>query len=269
MTARILDGKRVAAEIRQELAARVEALRPSGVTPRISLIRVGEDPASVIYVRNKAKACAEVGIESEVLVLPAETADAAIARAIEERSADPRVHGILLQLPLPGGRDPFDLLQKIDPCKDVDGFHPENVGRLCLGVDGFVPCTPLGIVELLRRHDIPLAGRHVAVIGRSATVGRPLANLLLRKEEGLNATVSMLHTASREPWEITSRADVVVAAAGRRALVDARWIGEGAAVVDVGMHRGDDGKLYGDVDAAPVAEKAGWLSPCLLYTSDA
>lgn len=262
MSARILDGKAAAATIRQELRPRVEACVAKGARPRISLIRVGEDPGSVVYVRNKAKASQEVGIDSEVLVLPEGASDSEIAAAIDARAADLRVHGILLQLPLPGHRDPQDLLMRIDPSKDVDGFHPINIGRLCLGAVGFVPCTPLGIVELLRRNDIETDGRHVAVIGRSTTVGRPLANLLsLKGPAGCNATVSMIHTGSREPWRITREADIVIAAAGRMRLVDARWIRPGATVVDVGMHRREDGKLAGDVDADSVAPVAGALSP--------
>ncbi len=261
MAARILDGRAAAAEIRVELRGRIDALRARGIVPRLSLIRVGEDPASVIYVRTKAKACAELSIESEVLVLPETSGFGEIAAAIDSRVADPLVHGILLQLPLPGSRDPLPLLVRIDPGKDVDGFHPINIGRLCLGAPGFIPCTPLGILELLRRNGVDMAGRHVAVVGRSTTVGRPLANLLSTKGSGCDATVTMLHTRSRDPWLLCRQADIVVVAAGRRGLVDARWIREGAAVVDVGMHRGADGRLAGDVDAATVSEIAGWLSP--------
>jgi methylenetetrahydrofolate dehydrogenase (NADP+)/methenyltetrahydrofolate cyclohydrolase len=256
-----LDGKAAAKQIRSELRSRVEALTASGVTPRLSLIRVGEDPASVVYVRTKEKACAKVGIESETLVLPAESRSSQIALEIDRRVEDPRAHGILLQLPLPEGIGAPDLLVRIAPEKDVDGFHPVNLGRLCLGEPGFVPCTPLGIVELLRRHEVPISGRHVAVVGRSTTVGRPLANLLSLKGEPYDATVSILHSRSREPQRVTREADIVVAAAGRRGLVDASWIREGAAVVDVGIHRGDDGRLTGDVAASSVEEVAGWLSP--------
>lgn len=261
MPASILDGRRASQEVRLGLTPRIGALRARGIVPRLSLLRVGEDPASVVYVRTKAKACAELGIESEVCVLPAEASMARIAEEIDRRSADPAIHGILLQLPLPGGADPLPLLSRIDPEKDVDGFHPVNIGRLCLGTPGFVPCTPLGILELLRRHDIGIAGAHVAVIGRSTTVGRPLANLLSLKGSGFDATVSVLHSRTREPWRLAREADIVVAAAGSRGLVDARWIRPGAVVVDVGIHRGDDGKLTGDVDAASVGEKASWLSP--------
>lgn len=261
MSPRILDGKAAAAEIRRELAERVALMVGQGIRPKISLIRVGEDPASVVYVRNKAKACAEVGIESEVLVLPETSTRAEVAAAIDARVADTRVHGLLLQLPLPAGLPTQELVERIVPEKDVDGFHPVNLGRLCLGLPGFVPCTPVGIVELLRRNGIELAGKHVAVLGRSTTVGRPLANLLSQKTPGCDATVSILHTGSRDPWKIACQADILVAAAGRRHLVDARWVREGAVVVDVGMHRGDDGKLTGDVDVASVGEKPSWLSP--------
>ncbi len=261
MPALVLDGRKAAAEIRGELRERIVRLRDRGITPKLTLIRVGEDPASIVYVRNKTKACAETGIESDLLALPEGAPAEEIARAIDSRVADPAVHGILLQLPLPGGRDPVPLLLRISPEKDVDGFHPVNIGRLCLGSPGFVPCTPLGVFELLRRNGIDLDGMHVAVIGRSTTVGRPLANLLSMKAPGRNATVTLLHTGSREPWLIARTADVVIAAAGRMGLVDDRWIRAGAAVVDVGMHRGEDGRLTGDVDARAVAEVAGWLSP--------
>lgn len=261
MTARLLDGKAASAEIRRELGERVARLRKRGVSPRLSIIRVGEDPASVVYVRNKAKASAEVGIESEVLVLEEGTPEDRIASEIGLRVSDPRVHGILLQTPVPGIDDPRRLMDAIGPEKDVDGFHPVNVGRLCLGLPCFVACTPLGIWELLRRHGIELKGLHVAVIGRSSTVGRPLANLLSQKAPGCDATVSILHTGSRDPWRITREADVVVAAAGRMQIVTAEWIREQAIVVDVGIHRTEDGCLVGDVVAGSVAPKAAWLSP--------
>lgn len=259
--AKRLDGKAAAKQIRSELRGRVGALLESGVTPRLSLIRVGEDPASIVYVRTKEKACAKVGIDSETLVLPADAEASRIAAELDRRVADPLVHGILLQLPLPQGIDAADLLTRIAPAKDVDGFHPINLGRLCLGEPGFIPCTPLGIVELLRRHEVPIGGRHVAVVGRSTTVGRPLANLLSLKGAPYDATVSILHSRSRQPHRVTREADIVVVAAGRPGLVDASWIGEGAAVVDVGIHRGDDGRLIGDVVASQVDEVAGWLSP--------
>jgi methylenetetrahydrofolate dehydrogenase (NADP+) / methenyltetrahydrofolate cyclohydrolase len=261
MAALVLDGRKAAAEIRQELKERVDRLRTRGIVPRLSLIRVGEDPASVVYVRTKTKACAETGIESDLCVLSEGATAVEISLAIDSRVSDPAVHGILLQLPLPGGIDPLPQLMRIAPEKDVDGFHPVNIGRLCLGAPGFVPCTPLGVFELIRRNGIDLSGLHVAVVGRSTTVGRPLANLLSTKAAGCNATVSLLHTGSREPWLLSRTADVVIAAAGQRALVDARWIRPGAVVVDVGIHRGEDGRLTGDVDAGPVGEIAGWLSP--------
>ncbi len=261
MSARALDGVKASAEIRRELAHRVERLGAQGLVPRLSIIRVGEDPASRVYVRNKAKASAEVGIESELLVLAEGTPEEAIADAIDARMRDPGVHGILLQSPVPGVADARSLTERIGPEKDVDGFHPVNLGRLCLGLPCFVACTPLGIWELLRRHGIELRGRHVAVLGRSATVGRPLANLLSLKSPGCDATVSILHTASKEPWKITREADVVIAAAGAPQLVTADWIREGAVVVDVGIHRTEAGGLVGDVLAGPVAEKAAWLSP--------
>jgi methylenetetrahydrofolate dehydrogenase (NADP+)/methenyltetrahydrofolate cyclohydrolase len=258
---RRLDGKAAAKEIRDELRVRVDALVASSVRPRLSLIRVGEDPASVVYVGTKEKACRKVGIESEVLVLPEDAPTERVADEIDRRVADPKVHGILLQLPLPAHLDAAELLIRIDPAKDVDGFHPTNLGFLCLGKPRFVPCTPLGIVELLRRHDVPIRGRHVAIVGRSTTVGRPLANLLSLKGAPYDATVSILHSRSRHPERVTREADIVVAAAGSRGLVDASWIREGSAVVDVGIHRGEDGRLVGDVVASAVDGVAGWLSP--------
>ncbi len=261
MAAVVLDGRKAAAEIRQELKERIDWLRTRGIVPRLSLIRVGEDPASIVYVRTKTKACADTGIESDLCVLPKGATSVEIAIAIDARVSDPAVHGILLQLPVPRGIDPVPLLMRITPEKDVDGFHPVNIGRLCLGSPGFVPCTPLGVLELIHRNGIDLSGRHVAVIGRSTTVGRPLANLLSMKAPGCNATVTLLHTGSCEPWLLSRTADVVIAAAGQRALVGARWVRPGAVVVDVGIHRGEDGRLTGDVDAGPVGEIAGWLSP--------
>ena len=256
-----LDGKVAAREIHQELRERITTLGVHGIRPRLSLIRVGEDPASIVYVGTKEKACAKVGIDSETLVLPEDAGSGRIAEEIDRRVADPKVHGILLQLPLPGHLEAAELLVRIDPMKDVDGFHPINLGRLCLGTPGFVPCTPLGIVELLRRQGVAVSGRHVAVVGRSTTVGRPLANLLSLKGEPYDATVSILHSRSRQPQRLTREADIVVVAAGKPGLVDASWIREGAAVVDVGIHRRDDGRLVGDVDASSVDGVAGWLSP--------
>jgi methylenetetrahydrofolate dehydrogenase (NADP+)/methenyltetrahydrofolate cyclohydrolase len=261
LSARILDGKATASALRGELRARIGSLLERGIVPALSLIRVGEDPASVVYVRNKAKACADLGIRSEVVVLADGSDAASIARAIDARVADPAVHGILLQLPLPGGIDPLPLIERIAPEKDVDGFHPLSIGRLNLGLPGFVPCTPLGIFELLRRNDVPIEGRHVAVVGRSTTVGRPLANLLSTKAAGCDASVTMLHTGSTEPWRLTREADIVIAAAGRRGLVDARWVRPGATVIDVGIHRGEDGRLCGDVDAPAILLIAGAMSP--------
>ncbi|MBD3162951.1 MAG: bifunctional 5,10-methylene-tetrahydrofolate dehydrogenase/5,10-methylene-tetrahydrofolate cyclohydrolase [Candidatus Eisenbacteria bacterium] len=259
--ARKLDGKWAAKEIRRELRGRVDTLVEHGVRPKLSLIRVGEDPASVVYVRTKERASAKVGIESEVLVLPEDATEARIAEEIDRRVADTAVHGLLLQLPLPGGLDPTPLLYRIDPAKDVDGFHPFNIGMLCLGEPTFVPCTPLGILELLARHGVEVEGRHVAIVGRSTTVGRPLANLLSLKRPGGDAAVSIVHSRTASPERITREADLVVAAAGRRGLVTAEWIAPGAAVVDVGIHRTEDGSLHGDVEAASVGEVAGWLSP--------
>jgi methylenetetrahydrofolate dehydrogenase (NADP+)/methenyltetrahydrofolate cyclohydrolase len=229
-------------------------------------MRIGEDPSSIIYLRKKAEACAEVGVTSRNIVLPAD-ADPDRARALlRELNADPSVHGVLLQLPLPSGFDATELIDLIDPDKDVDGFHPVSVGRLVRGEPTFISCTPLGILYLLRREGVDLRGKIVAILGRSNVVGRPLANLLSQKGEGLDATVIMLHTRSFHPEVLMRQADVVVAAAGSPGVVTRDMIKPGAVVVDVGVHRVPNPdvpgkfKLVGDV-APDVADVAGWLTP--------
>ncbi len=266
MTARKIDGKEAAAEIRREAAARAGALRERGVTPTLAMMRIGEDPASIVYLRKKAEASAEVGVESRQVVLPADADPGDAREALGSLNRDPSVHGVLLQLPLPPGFDPTALLELIDPAKDVDGFHPVNVGRLVRGEPGFVPCTPLGIMYLLRREEVKLPGALVAVMGRSNVVGRPMANLLSQKGEGRDATVVLLHSRSREPERFTRQADVLVAAMGRAGIVTAEMIKPGAVVIDVGMNRiphpekPGKFKLVGDV-APEAAEIAGALTP--------
>jgi methylenetetrahydrofolate dehydrogenase (NADP+)/methenyltetrahydrofolate cyclohydrolase len=278
--ARVLDGKAVAQSIRQEVAAGVTALRAAhGVVPGLTVVLVGEDPASQVYVRNKEKAAREVGMDSRVLRLPADTTQSELLDAVLALDANPKVHGILVQLPLPSGIDPASVLLAIDPDKDVDGFHPVNAGRLLIGLPGLVPCTPAGIVELLERSHIPLAGRHAVVIGRSNIVGKPLAVLLLRKD----CTVTLCHSRSQDLPSLASQADILVAAVGRIAMVTGDFVKPGAAVVDVGMNLvkdeatcrrlfGDDearleavrkrgSTLCGDVHPLEVAARAGWLTP--------
>jgi len=266
MAARLMDGKVRSAEVLRDVAERVRGLVGRGIEPKLALMRIGEDPSSIIYLRKKAEACAEVGVTSRNIVLPGD-ADPDRARALlRELNADPSVHGVLLQLPLPSGFDATELIDLIDPNKDVDGFHPMSVGRLVRGEPTFVSCTPLGILYLLRREGVDLRGKIVAILGRSNVVGRPLANLLSQKGEGLDATVIMLHTRSVHPEVLMRQADVVVAAAGSPGVVTRDMIKPGAVVVDVGVHRIPNPdvpgrfKLVGDV-APDVAEVAGLLTP--------
>jgi methylenetetrahydrofolate dehydrogenase (NADP+) / methenyltetrahydrofolate cyclohydrolase len=257
MTAQILDGKALAATIKAELAERVAALAERGVTPGLGTILVGDDPGSRSYVRGKHRDCAEVGIASIQVELPAAASAAELEAAIDKLNADPACTGYLVQLPLPGSLDDNWALSLVDPDKDADGLHPTNLGRLVLGAPGPLPCTPRGVVELLRRHGIALGGAEVCVIGRGTTVGRPLGLLLTRKSE--NATVTLCHTGTVDIARHTREADIVVAAAGRPGLVTADMVKPGAVCVDVGITRTEHG-LVGDVDAS-VHEVASWVAP--------
>jgi methylenetetrahydrofolate dehydrogenase (NADP+)/methenyltetrahydrofolate cyclohydrolase len=257
MTAQILDGKALAATIKSELTERVAALAKQGFTPGLGTILVGDDPGSRSYVRGKHRDCAEVGIASIQVELPADTSAAELAAAIEKLNADPACTGYLVQLPLPGSLDDNWALSLVDPEKDADGLHPTNLGRLVLGAPGPLPCTPRGVVELLRRNGIPLGGAEVCVIGRGTTVGRPLGLLLTRKSE--NATVTLCHTGSVDIARHTREADIVVAAAGRPGLVTADMVKPGAVCVDVGITRTEHG-LVGDIDSS-VREVASWVAP--------
>ena len=269
MTAQKLDGVATAAAIKSELAARVAALAERGVVPGLGTLLVGDDPASRSYVTGKHRDCAEVGVASISVELPATATQDEIAAAVRDLNGDPAVTGFIVQLPLPAGIDENAILELIDPDKDADGLHPTNLGRLVLGVDprtavaAPLPCTPAGIIELLERHGVAIAGKHVTVIGRGITVGRPLGLLLTRK--GTDATVTLTHSRTSDLAAEVSRADIVVAAVGQPHLVQAEWIKPGAAVLDVGVTRvgtteSGRAKLAGDVDPA-VAEVAGWLSP--------
>jgi 2',3'-cyclic-nucleotide 2'-phosphodiesterase len=258
--ARRLSGEEPAAAVRARARARVAELRALGVSPVLALVSVGEDPASQIYLKRKGEACAEVGIEARRVALPAGSETSAVVERVRMLGDDPDVHGILVQLPLAPPADERAVLEMVPPEKDVDGFHPLNAGRLAAGLPGFVPATPLGVVELLRYYEVPLAGRHVVVLGRSNVVGRPLANLLSTRR--VNATVTIGHSASGPGLrDLARQADVLVAAIGRPLAVTADWVKPGATVVDVGIHRGEDRKLVGDVDAASVARVAGALTP--------
>jgi metallophosphoesterase (TIGR00282 family) len=258
--ARRLGGDEPAAAIRSRARARVTELRTAGIVPVLALVSVGEDPASQIYLRRKSEACAEVGIEARRVMLPAGSETTTVVDRVRALSADAKVHGILVQLPLAPPADERAVLEAVPPDKDVDGFHPVNAGRLAAGLPGFVPATPLGILELLRYHEVPLAGRHAVILGRSNVVGRPLANLL--SSRGVNMTVTVGHSASGpELRDLARRADLLVAAIGKPEMVGADWVKPGAVVVDVGIHRTEAKKLVGDVHAASVARVASALTP--------
>jgi methylenetetrahydrofolate dehydrogenase (NADP+) / methenyltetrahydrofolate cyclohydrolase len=257
MTARTLDGKAVAAEIRADIARRVAALAERGVVPGLGTILVGDDPGSRVYVNGKHRDSAQVGITSIRRDLPADATQEQVEAVVDELNGDPDCTGYLVQLPLPGHLDAERILHRIDPAKDADGLHPLNLGRLVLGEPGPLPCTPRGIVTLMRRYDVPIAGADITVIGRGITVGRTLGLLLTRRSE--NATVTLCHTGTKDLAAHTRGADAVIVAAGRPGLLTADMVRPGAAVLDVGITRTEAG-LVGDVDPA-VAEVAGWLAP--------
>jgi methylenetetrahydrofolate dehydrogenase (NADP+)/methenyltetrahydrofolate cyclohydrolase len=257
MTAVILDGKQAAAELRADLARRVAALAERGITPGLGTILVGDDPGSQTYVSGKHRDCAQVGIASIRRDLPAEASQGEVERAVDELNADPACTGYIVQLPLPRGLDANAVLERMDPAKDADGLHPVSLGRLVLGVPAPLPCTPRGIVELLRRYGVPISGARVAVIGRGVTVGRPIGLLLTRRSE--NATVVLCHTGTKDLAAELRSADIVVAAAGSAHLITPELVKPGAAVLDVGITRTDEG-LLGDVHP-DVAQVAGWLAP--------
>ena len=255
--ARLIDGARIARELRAELAGRVAALAAAGTTPGLAVILVGDDPASAIYVRNKIKACAEIGIRSLQETHPASLAQAELLARIAALNADPAVHGILVQLPLPPHIAPARVIEAIAASKDVDGYSIESAGRLVAGVPGFRPCTPSGCMRLIESTGIELRGKHAVVIGRSNTVGKPMALLLLQRD----ATVTVCHSRTSDLAMHTRQADVVVAAVGRAKTLTAPMVKPGAVVIDVGMNRDAAGKLCGDVDFAGVAEVAGAITP--------
>lgn len=262
----IIDGNALAATIRVEVAERVSRLiSDHGITPGLNLLLVGEDPASTVYVRNKGKDCEKVGICSTILRLPATATEDDVIACVQSWNADAAVHGILVQLPLPKHINEHRVLRTIDPDKDVDGFHPVNAGKLMIGLDGFIPCTPYGVLEMLRRYEIETSGKHVVVVGRSNIVGKPLSMLLAQKRSPGNATVTICHTGTPDIAEHTRRADIVISAVGTNGLITADHIREGAVVIDVGINRITlaDGttKLVGDVDYASVAPKASAITP--------
>jgi methylenetetrahydrofolate dehydrogenase (NADP+)/methenyltetrahydrofolate cyclohydrolase len=255
--ARILDGKALAARVRAELAAEVKDLAAKGVVPGLAVILVGADPASQVYVRTKSRACREAGITAFDHALPADTPEDALKGLLRELNQDPRVDGVLLQLPLPKGLDAGRVLEALDPAKDVDGLLADNVGRLWLGEPRFVPCTPLGVMRLLRESGCSLRGAEAVVVGRSHLVGKPMAALLLSED----ATVTVCHSKTRYLPEVVGRADVVVAAIGRPEAIRGAWIRQGATVIDVGINRLPDGRLVGDVEFGPACERAAAITP--------
>ncbi|MCX6407343.1 MAG: bifunctional methylenetetrahydrofolate dehydrogenase/methenyltetrahydrofolate cyclohydrolase [Propionibacteriales bacterium] len=258
MTAQILDGKAVAAAIKTELTGRVAALRERGLVPGLGTILVGDDPGSRWYVDAKHRDCAEIGIESIRVDLPATATQAEVEAAVDRLNADPACTLYIVQLPLPRGIDENAVIGRIDPAKDADGLHPTNLGWLVLGEPAPLPCTPRGIVELLRRHDVQIAGAHVVVVGRGITVGRPMGLLLTRRSE--NATVTLCHTGTRDLAAEVRRADIVIAAAGVPGIITPDMVKPGAALLDVGVSRDDAGKIVGDLHPG-VHDVAGWVAP--------
>lgn len=257
MTAKIIDGKAVAAAVKARVAKETEKLRAEGTVPTLAVIIAGEDPASRVYVRNKRRDCAEVGIESFEYALPASVSQEELLALVRKLNDDRSVNGILCQLPLPKGLDEKEVIGAVSPLKDVDAFHPVNVGRIMIGDYDFLPCTPAGVMELLDASGIDPQGKECVVIGRSNIVGKPMAMLLLHR----NATVTICHSKTRDLREVAARADILVSAVGKAGFVTADMVKPGAVVIDVGMNRNAQGKLTGDVDFEVVAEKASYITP--------
>ena len=257
MAARILDGKSLAAQVRAGVQQEAARLAQRGIRPGLAVILAGDDPASKVYVRNKVRACEETGVRSSLFEYPGSVSQGELLDRVARLNADPAVHGILVQLPLPKPVDALRVLDAVSPAKDVDGFHDENLGALLAGKPGLVPCTPAGVMRLLDHAAVPLAGRRAVVIGRSNIVGKPLALLLLQRD----ATVTICHSKSRNIEAIAAEADILVAAIGRAKLVGAAMVKPGACVVDVGVNRLPDGTLAGDVDFHAAKEVAGWITP--------
>lgn len=256
--AQIIDGKIISAQIKEELKQKVaEIKRTQGTEICLAVIQVGSDPASTVYVANKKKACAYIGIASLAYELPEETTQEELLELIHELNDNDKVHGILVQLPLPEQINENAVIRAIDPKKDVDGFHPQSVGALCIGQPGFVSCTPAGIIQLLKRSGIEIAGKECVVVGRSNIVGKPMALLLLRE----NATVTVAHSRTKDLGEVTGRADILVVAVGRPKMITRKYVKEGAVVIDVGIHRDENNKLCGDVDYDDVAPICSAITP--------
>ncbi len=257
MSAKIIDGKALAAAVKQEAAQQVEELKARGITPCLAVVLVGEDPASQVYVRGKINDCAQCGIDSRSVRLPETATQAELLAQVKLLAEDPAVHGILVQLPLPAQIDEKTVIDAIPPEKDVDGFSPVNVGRMQIGEPCYLPCTPAGCIRMIESTGIEISGKNAVVIGRSNIVGKPAAMLLL----GKNATVTICHSKTRNLEEICASADILMAAVGRAGFVTGDMVKPGAVVIDVGINRGADGKLHGDVDFEAAAEKAAWITP--------
>lgn len=261
MTAKLISGTEIAKDIRAELAKEIADLKTKGVVPGLAAVLVGEDPASKVYVGAKEKACNEIGVYSEVHRLPEDTPEDELIALVEKLNKDNKINGILVQLPLPKHINETRVLYTIDPVKDVDGFHPVNVGRMVIGEPGFLPCTPHGIQELLIRSGAQIEGAEVVIVGRSNIVGKPIANILLQKQKGANATVTVCHTRTKDLAFHTKRADILIVAAGRPKAITADMVKEGVVVIDVGVNRLPEGGLCGDVDFEAVKEKASMITP--------
>lgn len=255
--AQLIDGKLISTQIKDELKAEVACLKGKGIVPCLAVIQVGNDPASSVYVNNKKKACAYIGIESLAYELEETISQEELLAIIDELNHNEMVNGILVQLPLPKHIDEEAIIKAIAPEKDVDGFHPETVGNMCIGSKGFLPCTPAGVIQLLKRSNIEIEGKECVVIGRSNIVGKPMALLLLRE----NGTVTITHSRTKDLKEITKRADILVAAIGKPKFVTAEYVKEGAVVIDVGIHRNEENKLCGDVDFDDVVDKVSAITP--------
>jgi len=267
MPAKIIDGKQIAADIRAELKAEVEKLKAKGIVPGLGVILVSHDPASISYVTAKEKACAEIGIHSDDNRMPTETSEKDLLATVARMNKDPKINGILVQLPLPKHINEQKVLLAIDPAKDVDGFHPVSVGKMVVGQKAFLPCTPHGVIQLLLRSGVKLDGAEVVIVGRSNIVGKPLANMLIQKSPTGNATVTVCHTRTKDIAAHTKRADIVIAAAGRPNTITADMVKDGVVVIDVGVNRIEDStkkagfRLVGDVDFEGVSKKASLITP--------
>lgn len=252
-----IDGKKISTDIKEELKVQVAELKEQGIHPCLAVIQVGSDPASTVYVGNKKKACAYIGIESRAYELPEETSEEELLELIDQLNEDDTVNGILVQLPIPAHMDEKKVIRAISPEKDVDGFHPQSVGALSIGEPGFVSCTPAGIIQLLKRSGIEIEGKECVVVGRSNIVGKPMAMLLLRE----NGTVTICHSRTKNLREVCRRADILVAAIGKPKFFDASYIKKGAVIIDVGIHRDEDNKLCGDVDYEKVVDHVSAITP--------